>query len=449
MITTTATKSGVLRGAVEEGVVVFRGVPYAEADRFCAPGPVQPWRGERDATRDAPICPQLPSRLEAVMGVQEDHEQSEDCLNLTITTPAVDDSLRPVLVWFHGGGFVTGAGNLSWYGGHRLAREGDVVVVGVTYRIGTLGYLRTAGVSDGNFAPADQLAALQWVHENIAAFGGDPGAVTIAGQSAGAHSVRCLLGMPQTRGLFHRAIIQSDPTGAVGIGNARMASRGGRRFVNHLGSDPRQASIASILGAQGTLIAESGGRLKLIPASGHMTVPGVGVMPTRAQWNAEIDSRAQDLDVIIGTTAQEMTAFHRQVPWMRRLRTIPGIGPALANAIEQTISALMFGIPSRRLARRLSKAGAHVWMYRFDYRAPDSGFGATHCVELPFILGSDAAWADAPMLAGADQRELDPIGRQTRAAWLSFVRTGAPSADPEWSPFTAPKPFVRHLGVAG
>ncbi|MFE3257238.1 hypothetical protein [Nocardia sp. NPDC059229] len=139
--------------------------------------------------------------------------------------------------------------------------------------------------------------------------------------------------------------------------------------MNHLGSDPRQASIAAILGAQAKLIAESRGRLKLIPASGHMTVPSVGVMPTQAQSNAEIDSRAQDLDVIIGTTAQEMTAFHRQVPWMQRLRAIPGIGPALANAIEQTIGALMFGIPS--FVKSSCRCGGASYV-----RSPDGGRGA-------------------------------------------------------------------------
>src|SRR6185369_14692539 len=127
MITTAITASGQLRGQEEHGVVVFRGVPYATCDRFGPPRPVPAWEGEREATADGPIAPQWPSRLEPVMGTPEHHEQSEDCLSLTITTSGVD-GVRPVLVWFHGGAWVSGAGNWKCYGGHRLAREGDVVV---------------------------------------------------------------------------------------------------------------------------------------------------------------------------------------------------------------------------------------------------------------------------------------------------------------------------------
>jgi para-nitrobenzyl esterase len=227
--TTATTTTEQLRGQVEEGVVVFRGVPYARCERFGPPLPVTAWDGERAATEDGPVAPQLPSRLEPVMGAPDHHEQSEDCLSLTITTPGTAGA-RPVLVWFHGGAWVSGAGSWKFYGGHRLAREGDVVVVTVNYRLGILGYLHSPGVSDGNLGLAEQLCALRWVHDNIAAFGGDPDAVTIAGQSAGAHSVQCLIGMPQTRGLFRRAIMQSSPAG-LGLGSLRGARRAARRFA--------------------------------------------------------------------------------------------------------------------------------------------------------------------------------------------------------------------------
>ncbi|WP_235631160.1 carboxylesterase/lipase family protein [Mycobacteroides abscessus] len=442
---TATTAVGALRGVVEHEVVTFRGVPYAQADRFAQPRPIPPWEGERAATEDGPICPQLPSRLEAVMGKPELHEQLEDCLSLTITTPSADDAARPVLVWFHGGGFTTGAGSLRCYGGHRLTRDGNIVVVAVNYRVGIFGYLMAEGISAGNLATADHLAALQWVHANISAFGGDPHNVTIAGQSAGAHSVLCLLGMPSTRGLFTRAILQSGPA-FLGIGSARMARHGGKRFLAHLNGDPRTASTAEILRAQEQMVLDSAGFLNLSPSSGLTTIPGVEPLPDNRQWADEIRMRANDLDIIIGTTGQEMSAFHRQNTAMKRLRKLPILGPLIASTIEHTLGEIIFGAPARRIARRLAKAGARVWIYKFDYRAPASTFGATHCIELPFLLGTDTDWEHAPMLAGAHSEDIAAIGQRTRAAWLSFIRSGAPVVTPAWQPYSPSTRSIYRLG---
>lgn len=448
MRTTALTTSGLLRGQEEAGVVVFRGVPYAACDRFRPPMPVVVWEGERQATVDGPMAPQLPSRLEPVMGAPEFHEQSENCLNLTITTPAADGGsrgARPVLVWFHGGAWVSGAGSWRCYGGHRLAREGNVVVVAVDYRLGMLGYLRSPGLSEGNLGLADQLAALEWVRDNIAAFGGDPDAVTIAGQSAGAHGVQCLLGMPKARGLFRRAIIQSSPAG-IGLGSARVARKAAARFHTYLGADPKTAPASAILDAQGRVARASAGRLGLNVMTGVNPVPAVGPLPDRARWAGELDDRAPGLDVIIGTTAREMAAFYAQNPTLRRLRRVPVAGSAIANAVERVVGSVAFGKPARRLALRLSRNGARVWMYRFDYAAPASPFGATHCIELPFLFGADSDWTAAPMLAGADPRDIDTLGRQMRSAWLGFIRTGNPDTDPVWPRFTPAAPTVHHLG---
>ena len=448
MKTTALTTGGLLRGQEEAGVVVFRGVPYAACDRFGSPVPAPAWEGERQATVDGPIAPQLPSRLEPVMGVPEFHEQSENCLNLTITTPAADDGCRPVLVWFHGGAWVSGAGGWRCYGGHRLARDGNVVVVAVDYRLGMLGYLRSRGVSEGNLGLADQLAALEWVRDNIAAFGGNPDAVTIAGQSAGAHSVQCLLGMPKTRGLFRRAIIQSSPAG-LGLGSARVARKAAARFLSYLGADPKTASVSEILGAQAKVARAAAGRLGLNVITGVNPVPGVGPLPDEAHWAHELDDRAPGLDVIIGTTAREMAAFYALNPTLQHLRRIPVLGPAIASTVERVVGSVAFGRPSRRLALRLSRNGGRVWMYRFDYAAPASPFGATHCIELPFLFGADDDWTAVPMLAGADPRDIDTLGHQMRSAWLGFIRTGTPDTDPAWPRFTPTAPTVHHLGAAG
>src|SRR5829696_6547352 len=192
------TDCGTLRGTHEQGVAVFRAVPYAappvDTLRFKPPARPAPWTGERDATVDGPIAPQGPSRLRAAMG-DFSYPQSDDCLTLTIWTPSPDAARRPVLVWLHGGAFISGAGSLPWYSGATMARRGDVVVVGVNYRLGALGFMHLPGVSLPNLGLLDQFAALEWVSRNIAAFGGDPDNITIAGQSAGGFSVLAMLAL--------------------------------------------------------------------------------------------------------------------------------------------------------------------------------------------------------------------------------------------------------------
>src|SRR5262249_9626823 len=159
-----------------------------------------------DATKDGPIAPQARSRLSHVMGDFE-RPQSEDCLTLNIWTPALDSKKRPVLVWIHGGAFSSGAGSLPWYSSERFAADGDLVAVSIHYRLGVLGFLCLPGVSDGNLGLLDQIAALRFVRDEIAAFGGDPDNVTVVGQSAGAASIAILMTMPSAGGLFRRAIL--------------------------------------------------------------------------------------------------------------------------------------------------------------------------------------------------------------------------------------------------
>ena len=191
-MSTVHTALGDLTGV--PSVTVFRGVPYATASRFAPPKPIDCWSDTLDATRHGPIAPQPTSRLRAVMG-EFSRTQDEDCLTLTIATPGADDAKRAVMVFLHGGAYLSGAGSLDWYDGSVLAGEGDIVVVGVNYRLGALGFLHLPGVAEGNMGLLDMVAALRWVRDNIADFGGDPARVTLVGQSAGAHAIMCLLTM--------------------------------------------------------------------------------------------------------------------------------------------------------------------------------------------------------------------------------------------------------------
>src|SRR5262245_15033493 len=236
------TKAGELRGARENGIAVFRAVPYAAPPvgelRFAPPQPMPAWHGVRHATQDGSIPPQGRSRLAHVMGDFE-RAQSEDCLTLNIWTPAPDAKKRPVMVWIHGGAFASGAGSLDWYSGETFAAN-DIVAVSINYRLGALGFLCLPGVSEGNLGLLDQVAALEFVRDNIAAFGGDPDNVTVVGQSAGAASIAILMTMSRANGLFRRAILQSTPFGRMSR-TPDDAHRIGRRLLEVVGLEPSQA----------------------------------------------------------------------------------------------------------------------------------------------------------------------------------------------------------------
>ncbi len=221
-------RSGRVRGVQRNGVWSFSGIPYAAPPdgprRWRPPQSPVPWSGVRVCDRFGPIAPQAPGLVELSLGGEPD-EHSEDCLSLNIWTPAPDTARRPVMVWVHGGSFLSGSGAGSLYRGGMLAREGDVVVVTINYRLGMLGFLAHPCLEDpsqiwldgeewagfGNWGLADQIAALHWVRDHIAGFGGDPDNVTVFGESAGGISISALLGVPSVRGLFHRAIIESGP----------------------------------------------------------------------------------------------------------------------------------------------------------------------------------------------------------------------------------------------
>jgi para-nitrobenzyl esterase len=422
--------SGELRGTVTgSGLTVFRGVPYARAARFAPPEPVEAWAGVRDAAAHGEMPPQPPFRVGAVMGVPAvGLAQGEDCLNLTIVTPGVDGRKRPVLVWIPGGAYVTGAGSLAFYDGQRLAAEGDVVVVGVNYRLGALGYLKLDGVSPGNLGLLDQLAALRWVRDNIERFGGDPAQVTAFGQSAGAHSIACLMATPAADGLFRRAILQSAPM-AMKIAKPAAAARIARYFTAALRADPRTADVEAILQAQQTAIDRAAGPGGLYSVPAFCPTADTDPLPGVGEWLPGAVRRAREVDVIIGSTKAEMNTFLNGKPGITQIEAVPFLGRAGTTAAKNAITRWMFEAPSRRFADALAAAGGRVFTYRFDWAAPTSTYGACHCIELPFLLGEREAWAEAPMLAGTEWDDMAELGRKFRDTWLNFAKTGDPSLD--------------------
>ena len=390
-------------------VLAFRAIPYAEAPvgdrRFAAPEPVAGWADLRDATRAGPIAPQAPSRLRAVMGDIE-ALQSEDCLHLTVWTPACDTGRRPVLVWFHGGAWQSGAGALDWYDGAALARRGDMVVVAVNYRLAALGWLYVPGevVNPGLL---DQECALRWVLDHIAAFGGDPARITAMGQSAGATSVVAML----ARGAPVERVILQSPLLASAFRPAARAAELSARVLQACGvssvAQARQLPVANLILAQGdsrvieALRAENAHRSLFCPVLDGVQLP-TGI-------DDALRAAAGRADVLIGYTLNELAAY----------------GDGRRDAGTDALGDRLFGAPARDWADAATRLGREAWLYRFDL-APNVRYGACHTIDLPFVFASLAAFGDAPMLRGLDVRTVGGYIDAVQRAWIDFIQGRSP-----------------------
>ena len=458
-MTLVRTARGSLEGTDENGVCVFRAVPYAAppvADlRFRPTQPVASWHGTRDATRHGPIAPQGPSRLRLAMG-DFSRPQDEDCLTLTIWTPAPDATRRPVLVWLHGGAWISGAGSLDWYSGARLSREGDLVVVGVNHRLGALGYLHHPSISEGNLGTLDQIAALEWVAAHIGDFGGDPTQVTLVGQSAGAGTIGRLLASRTAPGLFHRVVLQSGGFGRP-AGSPERATTRAEQLLHQLGIDPDAGNAAALLRdtAAAQIVAAQGAVARANAVFGDTTPPFGPVAAATSQNDptAAIADAASELGVLIGATGDEGHAFFPpgsvsddRDAIAARFAAVTGDPGALARCQARRPGATtrdlladlttqdVFVGPTMRLAEAIAARGGSVFAYQFDWAPPASPFKACHCIDLPFTFGNLAAWDGAPMLAGGDPATMQALSTRMRRAWIGFARDGSPEHDdmPPW-----------------
>jgi para-nitrobenzyl esterase len=448
-----AVAQGKLQGEEKYGVFRFLGVPFAAPPvgtrRFKAPAPAESWDGTREATRYGPVCPQNPSPLEALLGAREPYEQDEDCLTLNIWTPSPGADRLPVMVWIHGGAFTQGTGRAPWYDGTAFARRG-VVCVTINYRLGPLGFLYTGDTHprSGNAGILDQSAALRWVQDNISAFGGDPGNVTIFGESAGGMSVGTLLALPDAKGTFHKAIPQSGA--AHNSMTPDIASRVTQRFVREAGvgsqEELQNVPVQKILEAAASVGALAFTTpLELFGSEARgIALPFQPVVDGDALPERPIDvvraGGARDIAVLVGTCADEWRLFTALMPEGSPARRPHGVDEDVVAAYQaarpdasdlDVFSAVetdrVFRIPAVRLAEVQSENGAPTYMYLFAWRSPamDGRLGACHALELPFVFDTLDA-PGIPFLAGnAPPPEL---AKRMNAAWASFAATG----DPGW-----------------
>ena len=479
MQTIAKTTQGDIQGREKDGVLLFAGIPYAAPPtgrrRFRAPEPHEAWTGVREARRFGPAAPQP---REEGLTANRNVEWNEDCLTLNVCTPGVDDRRRPVLVWIHGGGFRTGQGGIPWYNGTSFAQRGDIVTVSLNYRLGALGFAHLEDIGGANYAGSgcngirDQIAALQWVRDNIAAFGGDPQQVTIAGESAGGMSVGILLGCPAAAGLFRGAIPQSGAAHNT-LGHAEGAELA-RRFAAALGAgsidDIMTAPVERILAAQVELERQSGrGDFRAWNATGLAGMPFQPVVDGHVLPQPPVDAVRAGLSsrvrVLVGTNRDEMTLFGLGGGDDDRLRRIVARTFADADAAlavyrsewpaaspDELLIALMtdrvFRIPAIRLAEAMSENGGTAYQYLFTWesRAFGGRLKATHALEIPFVFNNLArAGVDVFLGPGPTPQALADA---MHAAWIAFIRSGDPTCDAvgEWPAYRLDRRVVMELG---
>ncbi|MFF9012135.1 carboxylesterase/lipase family protein [Streptomyces sp. NPDC014870] len=443
------------------GVAAFLGVPYAQAPvgplRFRAPEPVEPWDGVRDALAFGATAPKRPYKAPLDTLLPDPDVAGENCLNLNVWAPwpppdGRSAAARPVMVWIHGGSLVHGSSAVPVYDGEAFARDG-VVLVSLNYRLGIEGF----GVfpdAPANLGLRDQLAALTWVRENIAAFGGDPDRVTVFGESAGAISLAALLASPLARGLFRRAVLQSGAPTALPQDRARRTTEA---IARRLGVAATARALSAVP-AERLLDAQTEVTGKGSPLTGGHSFQIVvdGEVLPRDPFEALRAGAAADVDLLMGTNTEEYRLWFvpsglterigrlalRAAAWKagvpaRTVRTYrsrrPGETPG--EVLGALATDKLLRVPQNRLADARTAGPGATYVYEFGWRSPVLGLGACHALEIAFVFDTlDRPGAVA--LTGPDAPR--PLADAMHSAWVRFATTG----DPGWRPWDGARPVM-------
>jgi len=455
------TNTGKVKGYEQDDVKIFKGIPYAEPPigqlRLNAPEPKKSWNGILDASEYKPIVPQPPPLL-TYFPVPPQSE--EECLNLNIWTPGCDNKKRPVLFWIHGGGHITGSGRIL--NGRNFSHSGNIILVTINYRLGPLGYMYVPGAPT-NIGELDKIVALEWVHDNIESFGGDPNNVTIAGESAGATSVCTLMAMPKAKGLFYRAISQS---GAVMPQSFEMSDRKPTTEAileeNGLSYDdldgylklPIEELINGFVRAQ-TKAFLNQKQLSIYPVIDNENLPHHPIKAIQ-------EGCAKDIELIVGTNLEEWRFWRAFEPEFEELeesqvmeritnlmtgtgedekiiedliktykksREEIGLPLNIHEVYEAFMSDAIFRIPSLKIAEAQSKHQKNTYMYMFKWKTPfeNGRYGAMHALEIAFVFGS--FWPDHLFIYPKKTAETEALSKVMMDYWISFARTGNPNID--------------------
>ncbi len=489
-IAVTNTASGKVRGVIFNGIYTYKGIPYARAERFMPPGKVTPWEGIRSSTSWGPVAPlmtpttQVSDEPEFVF----DHDwgyTNEDCLVLNVWTPSIDDGRkRPVMFWIHGGGFTAGSSQeLPSYHGENLSRNGDVVVVSVNHRLNVLGFLDLSAYGEkyahsANNSMLDLVAALEWVQANIANFGGDPGNVTIFGQSGGGAKVNTLMAMPKAKGLFHKAVNQSGSF-RTAIMEKEETQQIAQETLAQLGLSPSETDSLQTIPFQ-QLADASAKALKVVEAK--MKEEGKPVIGFGLNWgpsrdgddlpfqisSEEANTLSKEIPLLIGTTKNEFAPFaNMRFAGATDEEIMAHIREQYKDKADAYIAAVKKAYPSDGKAKDLLDVdtmfrpgaveqanaksslagGAPVYMYLFTWQSPvfDGKYKSLHCMELPFVFNNIER---AIQMTGGG-KEAQQLADKVSQAWISFAKTGNPNHDglPVWPSYNTSNAATMHLDI--
>jgi para-nitrobenzyl esterase len=458
-----ATRQGLLRGVVQDSICSWKGIPYAKAPvgdlRFRAPQAPDKWAGVRDASKMGHVSPQ--NRR----ATNDPNQRSEDCLSLNIWSPAPDGRKRPVMFWIHGGGFLVGSSAAPMYDGSKLSKNEDLVVVNFNYRLGALGFLYFGDIKgqqtgfDDNLGIRDQVAALQWVHDNIASFGGDPETVTIFGESAGAISVLTLLAVPSAHGLFKRAIVQS--ASPESLFKPEVATALTQRYLKMLNISPDSLQQLKSLSTD-TFVASMDRLINMLmvePTTVKILSPTIdGTFITQDPISAIKEGKAAGIDLMIGTNKDEATLLA-----IKRVGITPrnalGLAPYLANiepAARKKLVATYRNYPRRRGVMAMTTDGifampsikvselqtkfASTYMYRFDWSSFALnlvGLHACHGAELPFVFGTLDKSPGKYFTILSNKKRNWRLSKQIQQSWANFARYGNPDPTGIWCKYNS------------
>jgi len=442
---------GRLRGSWEDDLAVFRGIPYAQPPvgslRFAAPRAAQGWDGVREALAFGPAAPQSD-----VLGDASSPDGGDDWLTVNVWSPGVGAGAHlPVMVWIYGGAYSLGSAGRPEYDGGRLVREGRVVLVTFNYRLGVEGFTRIEGAPP-NRGLLDQVAALEWVRDNIAAFGGDPGQVTVFGESAGGGSVAALLAMPRASGLFRRAIAQSVPGPFF---SPALAGDIGAAIAGELGVRATAADLAEVdpalLSATGdslaAKIASRGDRWGQAAYGSILFAPVVdGDILPATPWQALAAGAGRGIDLMAGHTRDEqrlliaLTGMLGQVTPAQAAEALSIFAPGRYDALypdagpdrlyELVHSDWLFRMPSLHLAEAQIAGGGRAYLYELAWPAPGMGgvLGACHGLDVPLVFGNLTAGQPAMLIGHPPTAEAVALSVEMRSAWTRFAASG----DPGW-----------------
>jgi len=476
------TKSGKVQGYISNGIKIFKGIPYAASPvgdlRFSPPAEREAWSNVYDATKYGPYVYQGFSPLDALFG--KPGWQSEiDCLTLNIWTPNIDNVKRPVMVWIHGGAYITGGGAFPIYNGSNLTRRGNVVVVTINYRLGALGFLNATGVT-ANIGMLDQIAALKWIRDNIEVFGGDPNNITIFGESAGGCSVITLMAMPAANELFHRVIAQSAP-----ILMPKPAKKSTENLFRELEIKEgdidalRKIPPEKIIKAQDKVLAklEKEGRSELMDFRPRID----GDILPKHPLEALREGAGKNIDLLIGSNKDEYKLWTVLDPRFKEIKeeTFPRLISALLSRMDidhskslqilevykdtmkdvastnpiEIFDAIgtdfVFRIPEIRFAEAHQIHNSNVYNYLFTWPSPafKGKLGSCHAMEIPFAFGTlDIPKVDLFFGKGPDADLLSEVMMDT---WIAFARTGNPNHKdiPEWPAYDTEKRATMIIGT--